>query len=78
MPRTADICARVPPHVRDEFNRLKDSFPPSARQPSAGDLVGALLLAARRSPETVASDLSIYFDIKADWERDGVERLPEI
>jgi len=77
MPPTADILARVPPHIRDEFNRIKDGFPPSARQPNAGDLVGALLLAARRSPETVAADLAVYFEIKADWER-GIVRLPDL
>jgi hypothetical protein len=78
MPQHVAIFARVPPHVREEFNRVKDSFPPSTRQPNAGDLVGALLLAARRSPEVLTADLVTYFEIKAAWDRDGIASLPDL
>lgn len=75
---TADICARVPPHIRRELQRLMAGLPRSLRQPSYGDMVGALLLAARRAPEQLPADLTTYFEIKDAWTEAGRENLPDV
>jgi hypothetical protein len=78
MPQTADILARVPPHFRKELKRLMTDLPARFRDPSYGDMVGALILAARRSPDVVHADLETYLDLKQKWSRDGIEELPDL
>jgi hypothetical protein len=78
LPQSRDILARVPPHVRREFKRLMSDLPSGLRRPNAGDMVGALLLAARRAPEQLHEDLVTYFEIKDTWQADGTETLPEL
>jgi hypothetical protein len=78
VPRNGDFTARVPGHVRDELVRLKDGLPRSFRRPNNGDMVGALILQARRSPKTLQADLATYFEIKDAWAEDGVETLPDL
>lgn len=78
MPQTKNFTVRLPPHVHAELQRLKRGAPAHFREPSDGDMVGALLLAARRSPETFHRDLADYFEIRKDWERKGQARLPDL
>jgi len=78
IPRNGDFTARVPGHIRDELGRLRNGLPSSFRRPNYGDMVGALVLQARRAPEVLQADLATYFEIKDAWAADGTETLPDL
>jgi hypothetical protein len=65
---------RVEPFVRPELAQLQaDLHAAGIKIPSQGDLVGALILAARRSPiEAVKAVVETYWRIEAAEEKESV------
>ena len=76
-PEVDVVTARLPPHVNDEMKRL---FAPYERHfkrhISANDMVGALILRARRESFGLMEDLAAYLDVEDAW-KEGVIHLPE-
>ncbi len=72
MPRTADILARVPPSVREDLQNLIKELPSHIDEPSQSDMVGALILAARRTrqwQQSLPDALAAYYELKNAWKR---------
>jgi len=78
MPQTKNFTTRLPPHIHAELQRLKNSVPRHFREPSNSDMVGALLLRARRTAEGLLDDLAAYYDVRDAWEEDGREMFPDV
>lgn len=78
MPQTKNFTARLPPHVHRELYRLFADVPAHFKTPSVNDLIGTLVLRARRSPEGLLDDLASYIDhVRDPWEKQAVEQFPE-
>lgn len=71
------VTLRFPEHVHDELHRL---FEGSSRHfeghVSNTDMVGALIMRARRASFGLMDDLATYRDLEDDWERTGKTDLP--
>lgn len=79
MPPTKNFTTRLPPHVAAELQRLFADLPAHFKEPSVGDMIGALIVRVRRAPEGLRDDLAIYIDdVRAPWEANGTETLPEL
>jgi hypothetical protein len=76
-PERKEFLVRLPPHV---YSELEGLFQPFERhfKPSIGqsDMVGALILRARRDPFGLMEDLAAYLDSRDAW-KDGIVHLPE-
>jgi len=74
-----EFMTRLPPHV---YRELEGLFQPFERhfQGSVGqsDMVGALILRARRDRFGLMEDLAAYFDVRDAWMKEGIVQLPEI
>jgi hypothetical protein len=78
MSETHDFMARLPPHV---YSELEGLFRPYDRhfknKTSNSDMVGALILKARRDRVGLMEDLAAYLDARDAW-KNGIVQLPDL
>lgn len=81
MPTPADrheFPTRLPPHV---YRELEGLFQPYQRhfkiKIGNSDMVGALILRARRDHFGLMEDLAVYLDVRDSWKK-GISHLPEL
>jgi hypothetical protein len=76
-PNRDEFTARLPPHVMRELEGL---FQPYERhfkgKISKSDMVGALVIRARRDRFGLMEDLASYLDVLDAWSKNGVTFLP--
>jgi hypothetical protein len=77
-PQRHEFTTRLPPHV---FRELEKLFEPYQRHfkghISNNDMVGALILRARRDHFGLMEDLASYLDVSDAYKKEGVTFLPE-
>lgn len=73
-----EFLVRLPPHV---YRELEGLFQPYGRhfkgKITNNDMVGALILRARRDRFGLMEDLAAYLDVEDAWKESGVTHLPE-
>jgi hypothetical protein len=70
---------RLPPHVYRELESLfEDASRHFRRDIGNSDMVGALILRARRERPGLMEDLAAYLDVRDAWRKDGSEQLPDL
>jgi hypothetical protein len=75
---THNFTTRLPPHVHKELEGLfEDSSRHFKSHVSNSDMVGALIIRARRERRGLMDDLAMYLDVLDAWKKDGTERLPD-
>ena len=73
-----EFTTRLPPHVYRELEGLFDGYGRHFKKAiTNSDMVGALILRARRDRYGLIEDLSAYLDVKDAWKQDIVQ-LPDI
>jgi hypothetical protein len=76
-PQADSFTTRLPPHVKRELRSLIDAANRHFRKEiSNGDMVGALVLRARRDRHGLLDDVAAYLDVLDAWKADGTETLP--
>lgn len=77
IPGRDAFSTRLPPHVN---RALEDLFQPFERHfkshISKSDMVGALILRARRDRLGLMEDLAAYLDVRDAW-KEGIVQLPD-
>lgn len=78
-PERHEFTTRLPPHVYRELERLFGSYKRHFRgHVGNSDMVGALILRARRDHYGLMEDLAAYLDVRDAFQKEGVEFLPEL
>ena len=72
-----DFSVRIPPHVHREMEALFEGFSHHLKgEVSNSDMVGALILRARRDRFGLIEDLAAYLDVLSAF-NDGRTTLPD-
>lgn len=75
-PQRHVFTTRLPPHVNRELETLFEGFERHFKgQISKSDMVGALILRARRDRFGLMEDLAAFLDVSDAWKR-GVVHMP--
>ena len=79
MAEPHEFPTRLPPHVYKELHRLFEGPSRHFRtQVANSDMVGALILRARRESFGLMEDLASYMDVRDAWRKDESEDLPDL
>lgn len=74
-----EFTTRLPPHI---YRELEGLFQPFERHfkgnVGQSDMVGALILRARRDRFGLMEDLADYLDAADAWMKEGIVHLPEL
>lgn len=77
-PNRHEFPTRLPPHVYRELEGLFSGYSRHFKgRISNSDMVGALILRARRDRFGLMEDLAAYLDVR-DAFKEGVEHLPDL
>lgn len=77
IPDRHEFTTRLPPHVYRELEGLFGSYKRHFKgQISNSDMVGALIMRARRDRFGLMEDLAAFLDVQDSFKK-GVEILPE-
>jgi hypothetical protein len=78
IPQRREFPTRLPPHVYRVLEELMAGCNRHLRRDlTNSDMVGALVLRARRHRSGLLDDVAIYLDVWDEWRADGTETLPE-
>ena len=73
------FTTRLPPHVNSELERLfENSDRHFKKHFSKNDMLGALIIRARRHSFGLMDDLSVYLDVEEAWDKHGKDDLPDL
>lgn len=73
------FTTRLPPHVDRELEGLLAPYKRHMKGAiGKSDMVGALILRARRDHYGLMEDLAAYLDVRDAYESQGIERLPDL
>jgi hypothetical protein len=79
IPQRREFTTRLPPHVYGVFEELIAGCNRHLRRElTQSDMVGALVLRARRERRGLLDDVAAYLDVWDTWREDGSETLPEL
>jgi hypothetical protein len=77
-PERKEFPTRLPPHVYRELEGLFGGYSRHFKgRITNGDMVGALILRARRDHFGLMEDLADYLDVADAW-KEGIVYLPEL
>ena len=74
-----EFTTRLPPHVFRELEGLFGSYRRHFKgHIGTSDMVGALILRARRDQYGLMEDLAAYVDVRDAFQKEGIEFIPDL